>query len=105
MEALTIVVDDTVSPRVLRIDGEIDMATVDQLRAALGRALADDPTTVVDLGGVTFLGAEGMRVFLGAASELNGSGPLRFVHAQRLAWLLDLVGLNTVTTVEICDAD
>jgi hypothetical protein len=43
-------------------------------------------------------------VILAAASTLNGSGPLRFVRAQRLAWLLDVVGLGTLRTIEICDA-
>jgi anti-anti-sigma factor len=104
MEAIMIRLDDSSSPAVLTVEGEIDMATVEVLRAELDRVLADDTDVVVDLGGVSFLGAAGMRVFLGAASTLNGSGPLRFVHAERLEWLLDVVGLGTVDGIEICDA-
>jgi anti-anti-sigma factor len=104
MELLTIRLDDTQTPPRLEIDGEIDLATVDTLRTELARVLADVPTVVVDLDGVTFMGAAAVRVFLGAATALNGSGPLRFVNAERLAWLLDLVGLKTVESIVICDA-
>jgi anti-anti-sigma factor len=104
MEALRIRLDDSASPSVLIIEGEIDLATVDHLRAGLERALTQHTDLVVDLGGVTFLGAAGLRVFLRAASALNGSGPLRFVHAARLAWLLDTVGVNTAEIIDICDA-
>jgi anti-anti-sigma factor len=88
----------------LRIEGEIDIATAEELRDVLARVLGDTPTTVVDLAGVSFLGVAGVRVLLGAAKAVNGSGPLRFVNAQRLAWLLDLVGPKTVESIEICDA-
>lgn len=104
MEPLTIRLDDTTDPPTLDIDGEIDLATVDHLRAELDRALAASPTVIVDLDGVTFLGVAGVRVFLGAATALNGSGPLRFVNAQRLEWLLGLIGLDAVERIEILDA-
>jgi anti-anti-sigma regulatory factor len=80
------------------------MATVDELRTSLDAVLSDHSDVVVDLGGVTFLGVAGVRVFLRAAAALNGSGPLRFVHAERLVWLLDLIGLDDVTSIEIYDA-
>jgi anti-sigma B factor antagonist len=105
MEVLQIHLDHAHDPPVLEVSGEIDMATADELRQQLGRALADDPRLVVDLGGVTFMGAAGIRVFLRAASGLNGSGPLRFVNAERLAWLLDVVGLKPVESISICDAE
>ena len=104
MEALRIHLDGSTTPPLLKIDGEIDLATTDELGATLEHALADAPNLMVDLEGVTFLGADGVRVFLGAASTLNGSGPLRFVNARRLAWLLDVIGLKAIDTIEICDA-
>src|SRR5215218_8550850 len=87
MDALSFSLVREVSPPVLSIEGEIDMATADALRAALEDALAENPDLVVDLQGVTFLDASGIRVFLGAAAGRNGTGPLRFVHARRLQWL------------------
>jgi anti-anti-sigma factor len=104
MQAFAIHLDDATSPSVLTIEGDIDMATVDELREELDRALAHDADVVVDLERVTFLGVAGVRVFLRAAAALNGGGPLRFVHAERLVWLLDVIGLNDVDTIAICDA-
>jgi anti-anti-sigma factor len=103
MDALTIDLDDASNPRVLTLGGEIDLATADELRAVLDRALADDPDVVVDLRAVTFIDAAGIRAFLGAASVLNGSGPLRIVNAPRLAWMFELVGLGDLDTIEIDD--
>jgi len=104
MDALRIELDEATTPRVLMVKGEIDLGTADELRAALDRALADDPKLVVDLRGVTFIDAAGVRAFLGAAALLNGSGPLRVVNAQRLAWVLGLVGLTDIASIEL-DAD
>jgi len=104
MHTFRVRLDDTTDPPVLHIQGEIDLATTDELRAELDRALEDAPTLVVDLEGVTFLGVAGVRVFLGAAATLDGAGPLRFVNAQRLAWLLDVIGLHAVDTIEIREA-
>ena len=103
MDALKLSLRHDVSPPILSIEGDIDMATADALRAALEDALADTPELVVDLQGVTFLDASGIRVFLGAAARRNGTGPLRFVHARRLEWLLEAAGLHGITTIEILD--
>ena len=104
MENLTVRLDDSTTPPVLKIEGEIDLATTDDLGAALERVLTDTPDVVVDLEGVTFIGVAGVRVCLGAAAALNGAGPLRFVNAPRLAWLLDVIGLQAVDTIEIREA-
>ena len=103
MDALRIHLDAATTPRVLALAGEIDLATADELRTVLDRTFADDPDVVVDLGGVTFIDAAGIRAFLGAAAVLNGSGPLRVVNARRLAWMLDLVGLAELETIVIDD--
>jgi anti-anti-sigma factor len=104
MQAFAIHLDDATSPPVLTIEGDIDLATVDQLHEELDRVLAADTDVVVDLERVTFLGVAGVRVFLRAGAARNGGGPLRFAHAERLVWLLDLIGLNDVDTIAICDA-
>ena len=104
MDALTTSLDREASPPVLSIEGDIDIATEDSLRDALESALAEHPNLVVDMRDVTFIDAAGIRVVLRAAAQLNGSGPLRVVNARRLAWLLDVVGLQSIETIEICDA-
>lgn len=91
-------------PRTLRIDGEIDLSTADQLRTALEEALSTDPTIVVDMGGVTFFDAAGLRALLQVAASRNGAGPLPLVNAARVARVLALVGLSDLPSIVIIDA-
>jgi anti-sigma B factor antagonist len=91
-------------PLVLKLDGEIDISTAGQLRAALEEAIAADPGVVVDMGGVSFFDAAGLRVVLEVAESLNGSGPLTLVNAARVARLLELVGLHDLPHLELRDA-
>jgi anti-sigma B factor antagonist len=90
-------------PPVLRVEGEIDMATADQLRTALSKALSDDAAVVVDMAGVTFIDASGIRVLLETAASRDGLGPLTLVNAGRVSWLLDLLGLDDVSSLELRD--
>jgi anti-anti-sigma factor len=90
-------------PPALRIDGEIDLSTADQLRTALDKAYSADPTVVLDMAAVTFLDATGLRVLLQVAATRNGAGPLPLVNASRVAWLLELVGLSGLTSIDIRD--
>lgn len=91
------------APSSLRVDGELDLSTADQLRTALEKAYSADPDVVVDMAGVTFVDAAGLRVLLQVAATRNGGGPLPLVNAPRVAWLLDLVGLRELTSIEIQD--
>ena len=61
MHTFRVRLDDTTDPPVLHIQGEIDLATTDELRAELDRALEDAPTLVVDLEGVTRLPSSASR--------------------------------------------
>jgi anti-anti-sigma factor len=61
---------------VLRIVGEIDLATVSVLRDALNSVPPTDAARVVlDVSGIDFIGAAGVRVFLEARQRL--------AHARR----------------------
>jgi anti-sigma B factor antagonist len=91
-------------PSVLRVDGEIDLATADTLRAALEQALSTDPSCVVDMAGVTFFDATGLRVVLEAAACRDGAGPLTLLNAPRVAWLLELVGQSELSSIVIRDS-
>jgi anti-sigma B factor antagonist len=92
-------------PPVLQVAGEIDLSTADQLRSALEEALAADPRTVVDMAGVSFFDASGLRVVLQVAASCNGAGPLQLFNAPRVAWLLELVGLSESTSIVIHGSD
>jgi anti-sigma B factor antagonist len=91
-------------PRALLLEGEIDLATAGQLRDALLEAVASDSTpVVVDMAGVTFVDASGIRTVLEVAQAMNGRGPLTIMHAPLMQRLLDLVGLHDVPSVVIRD--
>lgn len=91
-------------PPVLKVDGEIDVSTVEQLRRALEDARSSDPRFVVDLAGVTFFDATGVRVLLQAAATRNGAGPLVLLNASHVAQVLEWVGLSGLTSISIPEA-
>ena len=86
-------------PPVLQIAGELDLATAEGLRARLAEALSTNPKVVIDMAGVTFCDATGLRVLLDVAASQNGAGPLTVRNASRVKWLLDLVGLSELSTI------
>jgi anti-sigma B factor antagonist len=90
-------------PPVLQVDGEIDMSTADELRTALEQAVSADPNVVVDMAGVTFCDAAGLRVVLQVAASMNGAGPLTLLNAARVKHLLEIVGLSDVSCIVIRD--
>jgi anti-sigma B factor antagonist len=90
-------------PAVLQVDGEIDLSTADQLRTALQEALATNPKVVVDMAGVTFCDASGLRVVLQVAASRDGAGPLKLLNAPRVARILELLGLSESTSIMIRD--
>ena len=92
-------------PSVLHLEGEIDISTSDQLRAALADALVVDPHVVIDMTGVTFFDASGLRVVLEAAASLDGSSPITLLNARRVARVLELVGLGDLPSIVIRDGD
>lgn len=79
--------------RRLCVVGELDMATAPELARELDRAAAAAVT--VDLTGVTFIDACGLRVLIGAHARGNGDGRpgLWLVGASRpVRRLFDLAG-------------
>jgi anti-anti-sigma factor len=90
-------------PPRLCIEGDIDLSTADEFLAALKEALSVDPSVIVDMEGVTFIDVCGLRAVLEVAESRNGAGPLTLVNASRVAWLLEVVGLNELPSIEIRD--
>lgn len=90
-------------PPVLQVAGEIDICSADELRTALDQAVAAHPKVQVDMAGVTFFDAAGLRVILRTAAARNGNGPLILMNAPKVAWVLDLVGLGSLPSVVIRD--
>jgi anti-anti-sigma factor len=103
VDLLDIELIDDVSPPVLRVAGEVDLASAQQLREALRHAVSVDRSVVVDMKGVAFIDAAGLRVVLEAAESLNGAGPLTLRHAPLVARLLKLVGLSDLPSIVLLE--
>jgi len=104
MELLTTHLE-TGNPSVLRVQGEIDLATADQLGEALTQALSASQTVVVDMAGVTFIDGAGLRAIVQAAESMNGRAPLTLVNAPRVAWLLKVLGLSDIGSLDVQEGD
>lgn len=97
---ITIVAGSDPQVRIVRIEGELDVVTVDTCRADLDRVLAatDPPSMlVIDLRPLTILAAVGLHMLGELAVGLNGRGVTTVVavHPGSLARrLLYMAGLD-----------
>ncbi|HWO58838.1 MAG TPA: SpoIIE family protein phosphatase [Umezawaea sp.] len=97
-------VDDTdTSVQVLRITGDLDLTTADDLRAAVLDRVGDAarPRTDVDLTGLGYLSSSGIALLLEAATAAASAGRSMTVLAEEgsaPARILELSGLSGVST-------
>ena len=90
-----------VDSRTLRLVGDLDMATVPSLHAAL-QLLHGGGSITLDLEGLSFLDSSGLNEFARCARSLDGHGPLILVNVPgRISSLLEMVGFDKMDTVEI----
>jgi anti-anti-sigma factor len=82
-QALTIGVRHQGRHVLITVAGEIDIATVAQLRDRLAPAAASGRPVIADLTGVTFLDAAGLGVLAGAAAKAAAGGGSLHVAAAR----------------------
>jgi anti-sigma B factor antagonist len=81
---------------VLRVEGEVDLATAPELREYLHNVIADaDGPILVDLAKVTYIGSTGLRAIFAAEAELDEQGrTLRVVDASvQVRRLFELCGI------------
>ena len=88
----------------LRVTGELDVATVEQLRAAVQSAFASHPPTLlVDLTDTRFIDSTGCRELVRCAKAGRQDGVAVEVVAPRANWrvrrVIDLVQLSTLVPV------
>lgn len=95
-ECLAIIADNHRQQSVLRLQGELDVSTMDRLRHAINSALQRHPATlVVDLSGLDFADCAGLSVLVWAHKRLAGRGQQLVITGakpivQRLLRLTDL---------------
>jgi anti-sigma B factor antagonist len=73
LPAFHVTVEPVEDACVIRAVGDIDMSTVDRLRAPLEAARADGVTVLLDLSAVTFIDSTGLHVMLEAARATEES--------------------------------
>ena len=62
-----------------RLEGELDMATADDLSQIFRDAPSNDPI-VLDFSGVSFMHSSGLRALLEGAGQPTGCGPVVIVN-------------------------
>lgn len=95
---------DRTSGCLLHISGELDVATVPQLRTAVQHALTARPSTLLlDLSGTRFIDSTGCRELVRSAKAGRAGGVVVEVVAPPDNWrirrVLDLVQLSAVIPV------
>ncbi|NJC70310.1 STAS domain-containing protein [Planosporangium thailandense] len=90
---------------VLRIVGELDISTADQLRRAAAPYLSAGGRLVLDLSQVTFCDSTGLALLVGFHKRLMaaGGGLELYAPVQRVQHLLTITGLNRVFVVRAAD--
>jgi anti-sigma B factor antagonist len=87
------------SHTVLRVEGEIDLATAPLLRSYLDDVIADaDGPILLDLADVTYIDSTGLSAILAAYATVDGQDrDLRVVKASvQVRQLFDLCGITDV---------
>ncbi len=65
----------TANDQGFKLDGELDLATAEDLGVVLGKARSDGPL-ILDFSGVSFMDSSGLRALLEAVRSRDGDGTL-----------------------------
>ena len=99
-DALDITIEDTEAGHLVRVSGELDLATAPQLSAVLLDAAGQSTLPVVlDLAGVTFIDSSALRTLVLAGRELADAGRKLQIGArsERVTKVLEMTQLDQYT--------
>jgi anti-sigma B factor antagonist len=99
-----VTVDSSDRSTVLKLDGELDVATAPALEEAMASAFGADPSSmVVDLTDLTFLDSTGIRVLVTAGRVAEGTGCAIVLMAPTAPVLraLRLTGVDRLLAIEV----
>lgn len=86
---------------VVRVAGEIDMSTAEQLRDVLAPLANGSPVTI-DLADVAFMDSTGLHAIWMFAQSANGSGPVRITNPSRVVLrAMEVVGMTEMSEIEV----
>jgi len=100
--AFRLLIEPTGTATVVAVHGELDIATVDGLRSALGVVTNDRfAHLVVDLAGATFVDSVGVGAILHAKQRLGDTGRLAIVVAPEsyAQVIFEVVGVDAVLAI------
>jgi anti-anti-sigma factor len=94
--------ETTVEPErvIVAVYSDIDIASVDQFRAALDNAVGVGKPVTVDLSSCNYLDSTGISTLVSAR---NANVPLGVIASRQAAKLLDIVGLTTLLNVTLAE--
>ncbi len=99
-DALDITIEDTEAGHVVRVSGELDLATAPQLSTVLLDAAGQSTLPVVlDLAGVTFIDSSALRTLVLAGRELADAGRKLQIgpRSDRVSKVLEMTQLDQYT--------
>jgi anti-sigma B factor antagonist len=99
---LAVGVFDDAGQRVIRVGGELDLATVPTLAEELDAALnSPSNAVVVDMSELEFIDSTGIAVIVRAIGTSNGSARLKFVpsRAEGVNRVLEMTGVSERMTL------
>lgn len=74
-----------------RLEGELDMATANDLSQLLRDASTSGDPIVLDFSGVSFMDSSGLRALLEGAGKANGDGPVVILNpSDQVRRVLDI---------------
>lgn len=92
----------TDDPRGLRLAGEVDLASVNELASALEPHVRQGGDITIDLTGVRFMGSSGVQVLIRTLDSLEGRGRLVLAHpGGSVRRLIEVMGLERFENLEV----
>jgi anti-anti-sigma factor len=100
-----VVTEKTASGLRIGVRGDLDLATVEALRAALEAALAGSRDVVLDLEGCTFLDSSALKAIADGDrwARESGVGFVLVNPSPQAARVLEISGLNEIVTIATDD--
>jgi anti-sigma B factor antagonist len=91
-------VSETGSSLVVRIVGELDLASRDSIETAVMAAVVSAPSVILDLGELTFCDSIGVAMFIAVHEKATAEGSALAIRNTRpqVERVFDIVALDTV---------
>jgi anti-anti-sigma factor len=97
-DSISIAVTDRDGIAVLTVGGEVDLATISELEAAIDQALTQEPTAlVIDLSAVDFLASAGLQTLVATQQRVGTSAGFAVVaNGPATSRPIQLTGLDQI---------